>query len=151
MEKRNNVLKQYQVEVKMLLINLPLLGFLPTIFSRYNSHDTFNADEFGLFYKTLPKKIMHLKGEKCSGGKNCKIGLTGLAAANMCAEKLPMFVIGKSNKPRCFKGIRSTQCCNHAQKQSLMTSELFEEWVRENDRKFELEVRKVLRPYLLRP
>ena len=92
---------------------------------------------------------MHLKGEKCSGGKNCKIRLTKLAAANMCAEKLPMFVIGKSNKPRCFKGIRSTPCRYSAQKKSWMTSELFEEWVRKNDRKFALEGRKVeLRRYV---
>ena len=61
---------------------------------------------------------MHLKGEKCSGGKYCKKRLSGLAAANMCAEKLPMFVIGKSNKPRCFKGIRSTPCRYRAQKKS---------------------------------
>ena len=53
---------------------------------------------------------MHLKGKKCSGGKNCKIRLTGLAAANMCAEKLPTFAIGKSNKSRSLKGIRSTLC-----------------------------------------
>ena len=30
---------------------------LPTILSRYNSRDIFNADEFGLFYKALPKKV----------------------------------------------------------------------------------------------
>ena len=28
---------------------------LSTILSRYNSRDIFNADEFGLFYKALPK------------------------------------------------------------------------------------------------
>ena len=61
----------------------------------------------------------------------------------MCAEKLLMFVIGKSNKPHCFKGIRSTPCRYRAQKKSWMTSELFEEWVRENDRKFALEGSKV--------
>ena len=71
---------------------------LPTIISRYESRDIYNADEFGLFYKELPTKSVHLKGEKCSGGKNSKIRLTGFAAANMCGEKVPMFVIGKSNK-----------------------------------------------------
>ena len=59
---------------------------LPTILSCYNLHDIFNADEFGLFYKALPNKSMHLKGEKCSGGKNCKIRLTGLAAAKVCRK-----------------------------------------------------------------
>ena len=60
---------------------------LPTILSRYNSRDIFNADELGLFYKAL---------------------------------------YWKSNKPRCFKGIRSTPCRYRAQKKSWMISELFE-------------------------
>ena len=83
---------------------------LPTIISHYNSRDTHNADEFGLFYKALPTKSMHLKDEKCSGSKNSKIRLTGLAAANMCGENIPMFVTGKSDKLRCFKGIKNTPC-----------------------------------------
>ncbi|XP_065668011.1 tigger transposable element-derived protein 4-like [Hydra vulgaris] len=87
---------------------------LPTIFSSYNSRDIFNADEFGLFYKALPKKSMHLKGEKCSGG------------------------------------IRSTPCRYRAQKKSWMTSELFEEWVRENDTKFALEDRKPMDQRVIR-
>ena len=78
--------------------------------SRYDSRDIYNEDEFGVFCKALPTKSMHLKGEKCSGGKNSKIRLTALAAANMCGEKIPMFVIRKSNKPRCFKGIKSISC-----------------------------------------
>ena len=115
---------------------------LHTILSNYEPRNIFNADEFGLFYQALPKKL-HLKGEKCSGGKNSKIRLTSLAAANMIGEKLPMFVIGKSQKPRRFKHIKSLSCRYFAQKKSWMNSELFEEWVREQDEKFENEGRKV--------
>ena len=61
----------------------------------------------------------------------------------MTGEKLPMFVIGKSQKPRCFKHIKSLPCRYRAQKKSWMNSELFEEWVREQDEKFENEGRKV--------
>ena len=61
----------------------------------------------------------------------------------MTGEKLPMFVIGKSQKPRCFKHIKSLPCRYRAQKKSWMNSELFEEWVREQDEKFEIEGRKV--------
>ena len=73
---------------------------LPTILSHNDSHNIYNADEFGLFYRALLTNSMHLKGEKCSRGKNSKIQLTGLAAANMCRQK--------SKKPCCFKGIRCT-------------------------------------------
>jgi len=48
-------------------------------------------------------KTLHLKGKKCSGGKLSKVCLTGLAAGNAYGERLQMFVIGKSIKPRCFK------------------------------------------------
>jgi hypothetical protein len=90
---------------------------LPTILSNYELRDIHNADEFGLFYKALP--------------------------GNAVGEKLPMFVIGKSKKPRCFKGVRNLPCRYRSQKKSWMDSAHFEEWVREQDRKFECEGRKV--------
>ena len=75
---------------------------LPTIPSRYELKDIFNAVEFGLFYQVLRSISMHFKNERCSGGKFSKVCLTGLAAVNASREKLPMFLIGKSAKPRCF-------------------------------------------------
>ena len=41
----------------------------PTILSRYELRDIYNADEFGLFYQQLPTKSFHLKGERYAGGK----------------------------------------------------------------------------------
>ena len=41
---------------------------------------------------------------------------TGMAAANALGEKLPMFVIEKSAKPRCFSGVRNIPCRYRAQK-----------------------------------
>ena len=116
---------------------------LPTILSRYPLENIFNADEFGLFYQYLPNKTLHLKGEKRAGGKHSKIRLTGLAAGNAYGERLPMFAIGKANKPRCFKGIRNLPCRYRAQRKSWITTELFEEWVRELDCKFSAAKRKI--------
>ena len=84
-----------------------------------------------------------MKGEKCSGGKHSKVRLTGLAAGNALGERLPMFVIGKSAKPRCFKGVKTLPCRYRSQKKSWMSGELFEEWVRELDRKFSVSKRKI--------
>ena len=100
---------------------------LPTIISNYKLEDIFNADEFGLFYQALPNKTLHLKSEKCVGGKHSKTRLTGMAAANAVGEKLPMFVIGKSARPRCFAGVRNLPCRYQSQKKSWMDSALFEE------------------------
>ena len=66
-----------------------------------------------------------------------------MAAANALGEKLPMFVIGKSAKPRYFSGVRNIPCRYRAQKKSWMNRVLFEEWIRELDSKFEREGRKV--------
>ena len=55
---------------------------LPTILSNYALQDIFNADEFGLFYKALPDKSLHLKSEKCVRGKHSNVWLTALAAGN---------------------------------------------------------------------
>ena len=54
-----------------------------------------------------------------------------------------MFVIGKANKPRCFKGVRNLSCRYRAQRKSWMTAELFEEWVRQLDQKFSTANRKI--------
>ena len=116
---------------------------LPTILTNYKLRDIYNADEFGLFYKTLPDKTLHLKSEKCIGGKHSKIRVTAMAAANAEGEKLPMFIIGKSVKPRCFSGVINLPCRYRAQKKSWMDSGLFAEWVREQDRRFEREGRSV--------
>jgi len=46
-------------------------------------------------------------GDKCSGGKRSKERITVLVGSNMDgSEKIPLFVIGKSKKPRCFRNAK---------------------------------------------
>ena len=45
---------------------------LPTILSRYQLCDIYNADEFGLLCKILSSKTLHFKGQCCSEGKHSK-------------------------------------------------------------------------------
>ena len=117
--------------------------YLPTILSKYELKDIYNADEFGLFYQALPDKSLHYKGERCHGGKHSKVRLTGLAAGNATGEKLPLFVIGKYAKPRCFSGVKSLPCRYRSQKNSWMDGDLFTEWVKELDRKYAAQDRKI--------
>nr|XP_047146159.1 tigger transposable element-derived protein 4-like [Hydra vulgaris] len=102
---------------------------LPTLLMNYKLENIFNADEFGLFYQCLPNKTYHLSREKCFGGKNSKVRLTGIAAGSATGEKLPMFVIGKSKNPRCFKHIKQLACTYKNQLKSWMTGDLFTEWL----------------------
>ena len=101
---------------------------LPTLISNYGLENIYNANKFGLFYQCLPDKSYQLKTEKCSGGKHSKIRIIGLAAANAVGNKLPMFVIGKN--------IKKLPCRYRSQRKSWMESLLFEEWVRDVNKKF---------------
>ena len=89
---------------------------LPTLLSNYGLENIYNGDELGLFYQCLPYKSYQLKIKKCSGGKHSKIRITGLAAVNAIGNKLPTFVID---------------------------SVLFEEWLRDVNKKLKSEERKV--------
>lgn len=64
-----------------------------TILINYTKADTYNTDEFGLFYQTLKNPSFWIREMYRQ-----KIRLTDIAAANMNGDKLPMFVIAKSNK-----------------------------------------------------
>ena len=116
---------------------------LPTLPSNYSLENIYKADEYGLFYQCLPNKSYQLKTEKCSGGKHRKIRITCLAATNAVGSNLLMFVIGKAKKPRCFKNTKTLPCKYRAQKKSWMDGVLFDEWVRDLNKKFESEKRKV--------
>ncbi|KAE9543694.1 hypothetical protein AGLY_002090 [Aphis glycines] len=77
---------------------------LPSLLKEYDSNDIFNADEFGLFFKCTPDRIMTFKGDSCHGGKKSKERVTVMVGANMTGtEKLKLLVIRKSKQPRCFK------------------------------------------------
>jgi transposase-like protein len=118
---------------------------LPQILENFKPSDVYNADETGLFYKLLPDKTLQMKGEKCHGGKRSKERLTLMVASNMDGtDKLPLLVIGKFQNPRCFKGIKSLPVTYKANKKAWMVSSIFEEWLRNLDRRFMREKRKVL-------
>ncbi|XP_049517686.1 tigger transposable element-derived protein 4-like [Dermacentor silvarum] len=77
------------------------------LLSQYKPSDIYNADETALFYEMLPSKTLDFKGQKCHGGKHSKRRVTILLCANMDGtDKRPLLVIGRSKKPRCFKGNR---------------------------------------------
>ena len=95
------------------------------------------------FYQCLPNKSYQLKSEKCYGKKLSKIRITGMAAANAMGDKLDMFFNGKAKNPRCFKNVKFLPCRYRNQRKSWMDGKLFEDWLRELDRKFAFEGRNV--------
>lgn len=119
---------------------------LPEIIRGYELKDIANCDETALFFRALPQKTLHFKGEKCSGGKFCKERLTVFLCcfADGAFEK-PM-IIGRANKPRCFKGVDKANLpvTWKFNKKAWMTGSIMEEWLIEFNAKMFRQKRKVL-------
>lgn len=92
----------------------------------------YNADETGLNYKALPTKTLASLSEKYAPGfKMQKQRITALVCANASGtNRLPLLLIGKSKKPRCFKGIniKALPVNYYAQKSAWMTQAIFIDW-----------------------
>ena len=116
----------------------PWLSFLPEILTKYRPCNIYNADETGLYWRLLPDRTLAEKGDTCSSGKKSKERVTVLVAGNMDgSDKLPLLVIGKSDKPRCFKNVRHLPVNYTSQKKAWMTSSHFSTWLATMDKHFQ--------------
>lgn len=105
---------------------------LSAIIDNYEPCDVFNMDETGLFYRMEPSKSLGTKSLK--GRKKDKDRITiGLCANMDGSEKLEPIVIGKSIKPRCFKGINTSTLGvrYYANLKAWMTRQVFTEWLKQ--------------------
>lgn len=96
--------------------------------------DVFNMDETGLFYRLQADHSLTTK--QLEGRKQDKERLTVVICCNEDgSEKIPLWIIGKYAKPRCFKNVNmnSLDCQYRANKKAWMTSVLFDEYVRSFD------------------
>ena len=92
----------------------------------------FNADETGLCFRLLPDKTLAGAFEKsASNRKKSKDRITLNACANASGTiKLPLQVIGKAKRPRCFKGINMDllPVKYSSQKNAWMDASIFHKW-----------------------
>lgn len=91
----------------------------------------YNIDETGLNYKMLPKKTLASSNDTVAGTKLIKDRLTIAPCSNADGtHKLPLFVIGKSKKPRAFKNINlsSLPVYYRNQKSAWMDCNFFKSW-----------------------
>ena len=97
----------------------------------YSLDQLFNADETGLYYKLLPKTTLSSAKDDPIGAKKQKERVTINACANASGTiKLPLLMIGKSKKPRCFKRIDQTNLpvIYKSQKSAWMDLSIFGDW-----------------------
>lgn len=119
---------------------------LPDICEGYAAQDIFNADETGLFFRTLPSKSMVQKGESAAGIKTSKDRISVLLSCSATGEKLRPLIIGKSENPRCFRGtnIHALGVDYYFNKKAWMTSVIFVDWLQKLNNKFKLQNRKII-------
>ena len=79
---------------------------LPAMLLRYQLIDIYNTDKLRLFYKDLKltsnlifPRVMLLMWQQS------KAQIVGMAVRNAISERILMFIVGKSAKPRCFKHV----------------------------------------------
>ena len=99
-----------------------------------NPSDIYNVDETALFCMLTPDRTLAFKSEEVYGAKRSKERVSALLGVSMAGEKLPPLIIGKLQKPRCFRGIRHVPLKYKANRRAWMTSATFEEWIRNFDR-----------------
>ncbi|XP_054630194.1 tigger transposable element-derived protein 4-like isoform X2 [Dunckerocampus dactyliophorus] len=119
---------------------------LPDLCDGYALRDIYNMDETGLFYRTSIDSTLRFRGADCSGGKRSKERITLMLCANALGEKEPAMVIGKAIKPRCFGKIdrKDLPVDYHANKKAWMTSNLFEMFMRNLNKKMQRQSRKIV-------
>ena len=79
---------------------------LSELLGNYEPHDIYNADETGIYYRTLLDGTLTFSTETLSGSKRAKERVTALVTANMDGTyKRPVLIIGKSKQPRCFRRV----------------------------------------------
>ena len=117
---------------------------LRDILRKYDPKDIYNVDESALFWKLLPHQTLAFRAEKVHGGKNSKELVTFLAGGSMAGEKLPLLVIGKFAKPRCFRHVRLLPVKSLSNSKSWMTGNIFREWVQKWDSKLTRKVALII-------
>jgi len=111
-----------------------LTSVWPRIQDRYAASEIYNCDETGLYYWALPEGTMCFKNEKLSGRRKSKERLTDLLTSNMDgSDKRKLFVVGKSAKPRCFRGVKTLPVTYRSNSNAWMTSTLFQHWIESFD------------------
>lgn len=120
---------------------------IPAILKKRQPRDIFSAGEAALFYNLLPDRSLAVKGDDGHKWTWIKERITLLVAVNMDgSEKLPLFIIGQhpNGQPKGDSDlVDAFPLLFETNDSALMTSVLFESWVRQLDRQFQASNRKI--------
>ena len=99
---------------------------------KFSNYQIFNCDENELNFRLLPNRTLATASERsASGRKNSKDRVTINASANASGSlRVPLQVIGKSQRPRCFRGMNMDvlPVIYTGQKNAWMNTDIFHTW-----------------------
>ena len=99
---------------------------LAEILERYEPCNVYNADETGIYNRALPDGTLTFSTDSLSGSKKAKDRITALVVVNMDGtDKRPLFIVGKSKQPRCFRGTPQLPTPYTSSANAWMTSRFF--------------------------
>ena len=119
---------------------------LPEILSGIDACNIWNMDETGCFWKALLTSGMAEKGKICSGGKMSKVRVTVAFFVSASGSKEMPVVIGKSEKPRCFKRVEKSNLPvqYYNQPKAWMSGNIMHSILQQLNRRLSLEGRQIL-------
>ena len=119
---------------------------LSMLIDGYELENVFNMDETGFFFRCLPDSTLSHVSEACKGGKQGKNRLTVALTCSAVGEKLVPMIIGKSKKPRCFRGfdLSFVDADYYSSSKAWMTIPLFNKYLLNLNRFLKIRNRKIL-------
>ena len=120
---------------------------VPALLKDKRPKDIFSAGEAALFYNLLPDKSLVVKEEDGHKWTWVKERVTLLVAVNMDgSEKLPLLVIGQkpaSETNSALDSAEALQLSYETNDSAMMTSSLFESWLRQLDQQYQASNRTI--------
>ncbi len=121
---------------------------LKGLIESYRPEDVYNWDETGLIF-AKGRETSFVTGQEAAdrslrGHRSSKQRVTILVGASMTGEKMPLIMIGKSERPRAFKNVPNLPVTYFNQKKAWMDSTIFAKILKNFDRSMRMQKRKVL-------
>ncbi|KAJ1184176.1 hypothetical protein NDU88_000986 [Pleurodeles waltl] len=130
-KKRNNVGSRCQkAEASFQTAENWYLNTLPSLLSSYSPMDIFKADEMAVFFREMPDRVV--ESRDLSTVNRVREYVTVIVCANSFGtEKMRLLVIGRSKKPRCFKGVTmdALPVQYEADLYTRLSVNIFQKWV----------------------
>ncbi|XP_029460970.1 tigger transposable element-derived protein 3-like [Rhinatrema bivittatum] len=146
-KKRNNIGNNrcQKVDSSLQAVDNWYLNTLPSLLSDYRPENIYKVDETAIFFREMPDRV--LESSDVTGFNRAREYVTVITCANSTgSEKMRLLVIGRSKRPRCFKGVTmdALPVQYEADLYTRLSINIFQKWVRGIDAKMKQVGRKII-------